>query len=365
MSSTTSTSNYNALSTPLKTNAGKNAKRSLYINTLVFSIIAALISVSLLVLIFFVAGARGFIYAIVTTEVGLIAVIIAAIVRIYMYERKLKKEADQGNSVIVNIDTCPDYFSSVFNDASSVQSTDTIVNLQAVNIKSLPFCRYNPDRFTIVCDNTDNNNLKPEDNYVMVTISSYNNEIVVALRNIGNGRYITVATDLSVSCSSDSTQETNTHFRKKPGSSANRVKLQSVSTGQYLKVVETNGVDLGKIVCNPNADTEFIWTSRQPTSAELDVGKGIQCKNGYVDLANNVKYVFVKRGCLDYDPNSEACSLETNKPATEHVVNLTNYNQTSVRDICSRVNNRLNVNNVFNNIPWTDVKARCDNLRLP
>ena len=95
------------------------AARSLYINTMVFAIIAALVSMTLLLILIYVPSARVFVYGIATIELGLIAIIIAAIVSIYAYEKKMTKKAQEGNQFLVTVDTCPDYFSNSWSTPST------------------------------------------------------------------------------------------------------------------------------------------------------------------------------------------------------------------------------------------------------
>lgn len=86
-------------------------KMRLYLNTMVFSIVAAVLSLMLLLLL--LRGppeARALSYMIITIEVGLLFVIVQAIVRIHLYERDLRKTAEKAQNNIVVVDGCPDYW---------------------------------------------------------------------------------------------------------------------------------------------------------------------------------------------------------------------------------------------------------------
>lgn len=83
----------------------------LYINTMVFSIIAGIISLMLLLLLFYGASAvEAYTPLIVTVEIGMLIVIITAVVRIYLNERKAKKALDDMENKTIVVTTCPDYW---------------------------------------------------------------------------------------------------------------------------------------------------------------------------------------------------------------------------------------------------------------
>ena len=97
--------------------------RGIYINTMIFSIVAGIISLILLASLMFVPSSRVFVFGIATIEVGLVTIIVVAIVSIIRYERSIKALAQQGANYLVKVDTCPDYFSNTYTKPSSVQST--------------------------------------------------------------------------------------------------------------------------------------------------------------------------------------------------------------------------------------------------
>ena len=78
---------------------------------MVFTIIAGIMSLLLLLLLIYGSSAISeFAYIIITLEVGLLVVIIQAIVRIYMYEARLKNEQDNGMDSVLQVRSCPDYW---------------------------------------------------------------------------------------------------------------------------------------------------------------------------------------------------------------------------------------------------------------
>jgi hypothetical protein len=83
----------------------------IYINTMVFTIIAGILSAALFVLLWMGSDTvREFAHLIITIELGLLAIIIYAVLRVYMYERKLAEQ--QGNILknAISVRLCPDYW---------------------------------------------------------------------------------------------------------------------------------------------------------------------------------------------------------------------------------------------------------------
>jgi predicted membrane protein len=113
------------------------APKNLYVNTMIFAVIAAVMTVGLLALLFLIPKARTFAYAIVTFELGLIGIIIYAIFSIFKYESDLKKKASYEAAKVVSIDTCPDYFTNVL-ESPETTSTSTA---SATNVKKNVVCK--------------------------------------------------------------------------------------------------------------------------------------------------------------------------------------------------------------------------------
>ena len=85
----------------------------IYVNTLVFSIVSALMALGLLMLLIWgPSQVRDFAFLIVTVELGLVCVMVASIIRIYMYERSLRQKAETAKRNLVMVDTCPDYWTA-------------------------------------------------------------------------------------------------------------------------------------------------------------------------------------------------------------------------------------------------------------
>jgi hypothetical protein len=78
---------------------------------MVFSIIAGVISLMLLLLLFYGSDAATM-YAplIITVEVGLVAILITAVVRIYLFERKAARERKDARNKTLAVNACPDYW---------------------------------------------------------------------------------------------------------------------------------------------------------------------------------------------------------------------------------------------------------------
>jgi hypothetical protein len=82
-----------------------------YVNTMVFCIVAGIVSLMLLLLIMSASEhVRRFSPFIITIEVGLVLVIVLAIVRLIMYEREALKANQLGLLNKLSVQTCPDYW---------------------------------------------------------------------------------------------------------------------------------------------------------------------------------------------------------------------------------------------------------------
>lgn len=87
------------------------SKLSVYINTMVFTIVAGVISLILLALLFLGSDlTQRYAPLIITIEVGLLAIIVIAIVRIIMYERRMEKLQKNSIDNLLAVKSCPDYW---------------------------------------------------------------------------------------------------------------------------------------------------------------------------------------------------------------------------------------------------------------
>jgi hypothetical protein len=92
-------------------------KQKSYFRTLVFTIIATLISFALIAVIIFVPQAKQYTSLIVTIEVGLFLITIYCIRQVILKEKQFQQLSDPKNYV-VNFDDCPDYFNRKYDEAS-------------------------------------------------------------------------------------------------------------------------------------------------------------------------------------------------------------------------------------------------------
>lgn len=100
----------------------RSVRKSLYFNTMIFTIIAGVISLLLLAALAFGSDMIKTYWAfIVTIEIGLLAVIIVALVRIFAYEKKLKELGERGLNNAVSVDSCPDYWTVSETDGEKKQ----------------------------------------------------------------------------------------------------------------------------------------------------------------------------------------------------------------------------------------------------
>ena len=101
--------------------ASKFTKRNLYLNTVVFCLIAGGLS-GLLLLLLVYGGDRGAALTpfVVTVEVGVLAVIGFAIYKVISAERDIRRLARNKMSNLVAVSSCPDYWTAKY-----VPTTDT------------------------------------------------------------------------------------------------------------------------------------------------------------------------------------------------------------------------------------------------
>lgn len=88
--------------------ADNATKKVSYYNTLIFTIISGLISLILLLLLYFVD--KTYMVGIIALEIGIFSVIITCIVQILLNEHMINK-LKKSDNVTIKFDTCPDYYS--------------------------------------------------------------------------------------------------------------------------------------------------------------------------------------------------------------------------------------------------------------
>jgi hypothetical protein len=79
-----------------------------YFNTLVFTIVSGIVSLGILIFMFFKPAAKLFPF-LITVEVGIFLIIIVTITQIILAERERNKYKNQKNFTI-NFTSCPDYY---------------------------------------------------------------------------------------------------------------------------------------------------------------------------------------------------------------------------------------------------------------
>jgi hypothetical protein len=90
---------------------------NLYVNTLIFSVIAGIVSLMLLLLLLFGSSAASqYKYLIVTVEVGLVTIMIVALWRTFHNEKRNKDVRKRALQNTVAVTTCPDYWVSTMDD---------------------------------------------------------------------------------------------------------------------------------------------------------------------------------------------------------------------------------------------------------
>jgi len=84
----------------------------MYRNTIIFAVVAALLTVVLLVLVIAVPWASKYRFTFLTINVGLLAIIIYAIVKINRHAAAMDRLMEDAASSRLAVSTCPDYFTA-------------------------------------------------------------------------------------------------------------------------------------------------------------------------------------------------------------------------------------------------------------
>jgi hypothetical protein len=88
-----------------------NSTMNMYFNTMVFTVISGIVSLMLLLVMFYAPDfMREYAILIITVEIGLLLNIIIALVRIFRYERRMQELGKNSAANLVGVKTCPDYW---------------------------------------------------------------------------------------------------------------------------------------------------------------------------------------------------------------------------------------------------------------
>ena len=100
-------------------------QRVAYFNTLVFTIISGIVSLGILIFMFFKPAAKLFPF-LITVEVGIFLIIIITITQIIIAEKERDRYKNQKN-FIINFATCPDYYVELNTGDKKICSNEYIV----------------------------------------------------------------------------------------------------------------------------------------------------------------------------------------------------------------------------------------------
>lgn len=90
----------------------RSQKRSLYRNTIIFAIVAAIITVAMLGVAVFVPNVTYFRVMFLTIEIGLLAIIIHALIKIRRHENKIQALMKNAANNVLESNTCPNFYTS-------------------------------------------------------------------------------------------------------------------------------------------------------------------------------------------------------------------------------------------------------------
>jgi hypothetical protein len=98
-----------------------------YKNTLIFAIVASLLTVGLLAALVYIPSLQDYFYIIVTIEIGLIVIIVNALWSIISYDKRIQAElrgiANNGSAS----KSCPDYYTAVYTGEGSVECRNAYI----------------------------------------------------------------------------------------------------------------------------------------------------------------------------------------------------------------------------------------------
>lgn len=89
-----------------------------YLNTMVFAIISGVVSMLLLLALIYVPSVAEYGILILTVQIGLMAIIVQAIIRIWWYWSNSLDASDASINGTISVDTCPDYMIASTNSTS-------------------------------------------------------------------------------------------------------------------------------------------------------------------------------------------------------------------------------------------------------
>lgn len=91
--------------------ANQDASANHYVNTMIFSVVAGIISSMLLLLVMQGSDAvKQFSVLVITVEIGIVMIILVAIWQIIRFERRRFKQAVDGTMNLMTVKSCPDYW---------------------------------------------------------------------------------------------------------------------------------------------------------------------------------------------------------------------------------------------------------------
>lgn len=111
--------------------SNNDSKKISYYNTLIFTIISAIVSVLLLLVLLLKSG-RDYLPFIITLEIGIFSIITFCVIQIIMGERNSEKNKQNEISKI-SFNTCPDYYLKKYNGDKELCSNEYIVKKGGIN----------------------------------------------------------------------------------------------------------------------------------------------------------------------------------------------------------------------------------------
>lgn len=86
-----------------------------YINTLIFALVSCAVLLALLVSLMYVTALSTYSAFVITLSGGLLLVVVGAIIRIALYQRRMRILARTIRENVVVVQTCPDYYTATSN----------------------------------------------------------------------------------------------------------------------------------------------------------------------------------------------------------------------------------------------------------
>lgn len=136
-----------------------------YINTLVFALVSIAVLLSMLLALMFITALASYAAFCITIAIGLLLVVIGAVIRIWLYQTRMKEMARTIRDNTVVVQTCPDYYTATNHmDGTVICSNSYVTGDGTTEISflrgpaTIDLSKYDKMTLREVCDDVDPTN---------------------------------------------------------------------------------------------------------------------------------------------------------------------------------------------------------------